>query len=120
MAHAIMGMKNPQAEVLAVVQHMWERWVNNFGFPTAICSELGPTFEIELFTALSEIARAHRIFEIPPNLYLQEKFHRSVTYLISRYGLWQALHPTMFLSAAFFTYNTKLHSGTTVSPFRAF
>ena len=82
LAHPIMGMKHPQAEVPAIARHVWDRWVNTFGFPKAIRSELGPTFEIGLFTALSRMAGIHKVFEHHPNLYLPEKFHRSVTYMV--------------------------------------
>ena len=99
LAHLIMGMKHPQVEIPAIALHVWEKWVKTFRFPGAICSELGPAFEMDLFTALSQIAGVHKVFEHHPNLHLPEKFHQLVASLIDRYGLWQAPHPTMFLSS---------------------
>ena len=77
-----MGMKHPQVELPSFARHVWERWVNTFRFPKAICSELGPTFEIEFITALFKMAGIHKVFEHHPNLYLPEKFHWLVAFLV--------------------------------------
>ena len=110
----------PCIKVSSIALHIWDMWVKHFGFPRSIRSEMGPDFEMALWFALCRIAGTYKTFEHHPNLRLPEKFHRAVTSLIDQYGIWQSPHPTMFLSSAFFAYNTKIHYGMGESPFKAF
>ena len=80
--HPIMNMMLTQMEVSTIAVHICHKWVKHLGFPRAICSEMGPNYEMALRTTPCRIARTYKIFEHHPNLCLLEKFHWSVTSLI--------------------------------------